>query len=174
MRDYLLAEAWHTPHHNLQLVQFMVMCWVDLPLPFPRLLHKHHSNVLKKILHHFSFSYRERRIGRRNYLETQSFYFGKNTSNKNRTYTTCLKSARWQMILVVGNKICHVRYTLHAYSSSVKHQAKQLFWECWFIRCKVPIFTQNIPKTHWNTRKVCFILPSTVGQLFWCPYTFFL
>ena len=47
MRDYLLAEAWHTPHHNLQLVQFTVMCWVDLPLPFPRLPHKHRTNVLK-------------------------------------------------------------------------------------------------------------------------------
>lgn len=47
MRDYLLAEARHTPHHNLQLVQFTVMCWVDLPLPFPRLLHKHHISVLK-------------------------------------------------------------------------------------------------------------------------------
>lgn len=47
MRDYLLPVAWHTPHHNLQLVQFMAICCSDLPLPFPRLHHKHHSNVLE-------------------------------------------------------------------------------------------------------------------------------
>lgn len=47
MRDYLLAEAWHTPHHNLQLVQFTVICWVDLTLPFPRLFHKQQQRIKK-------------------------------------------------------------------------------------------------------------------------------
>lgn len=63
MRDYLLAEAWHTPHHNLQLVQFTVMCWLDMPPPFPRLPHKHHTNIMKNVLYHL-------------------FYFGKTTSKK--------------------------------------------------------------------------------------------
>lgn len=47
MKDYLLAEAWHTPHHNLQLVQFMVMCLSGHTTTFPtassQTSHKHNG-----------------------------------------------------------------------------------------------------------------------------------